>query len=666
MGATVLPSRRRVVVASVVAALATLLIAAAAAQAIDPPTFNTVKVVGEPGKGSLPWSEPRIAVGPDGKYWAVTNDDDDLGTAIVVSSSDGGKTFKKADAPLAGQTAPTPDVDIVVLPTGRIIASELDTAGLNFPTSYSDDGGKTWTASQGATQLADQDRQWFAYGPQDKDTKEYPVYLLYHNLASGQAQHNMFVSTSSDSGATFGPPVPITLPGDDAYTDLQCADSGGPSTIFVNQITRVVYAEFTTRAAPTPAGVDLGGCGTAAAGQPFEFNIVAGTRVWLAQSNDGGLTWTNSLAVDDAATGQIVSMQVAYAGLDTAGSIYVAYPESPLGKVYPNYEGAGVKYKFAKPADDGVLKWSDARTFANADPNAPGHVLVHMTVGDPGQLMGVYWTGEARAGKEPVWHMTAAETNNGLDPNPTVTEARMSDVPTDVGTAGKLMGACVDAGPVSGVINGLACNRSPDVWGVAIDQKCRTTVVWPAVNVKDDPSTTDDDKTSADGSDPGTFVSTQNGGPSLCGTHPGAGSGGGSIGCPDRVPPVSRFARKRSKQSRRRLHFAGASRDKACTGANGVVAAGKVSAVFVSVAKVRGNGRGKNCRFLTKKGTLTGFRRCRKPVLLRASGTTKWRITLRPRNLPRGNYRVVVRGVDASKNKERPAKGRNIGHFKVR
>src|SRR3954462_12240776 len=453
------------------------LIPAASAKAPHPPTFHTVKIADKVG-GGYPWTEPRIAVGPDGKYWAVTNTEDDSATAYVFGSDDKGNTFQKAEAPLAGQTQPSPDVDIVVLPTGRIIASELDDAGVNFPTSYSDDGGKTWTASVGATQLADQDRQWFAYGPKDKDTGEYPVYLLYHNLASGQAQHNMFVSTSSDSGQTFGPPVPITLPGEDAYSDLQCADSGGPSTIFVNQNDGTIYAEFTTRAAPTPAG-DLGGCATAAAGQPLEFNIAAGTRVWLAQSTDGGVTWTNSLAVDDAPTGQIVSMQVAYAGLDTDGNIYVAYPESPLGKQYPNYEGAGVRYKVAKPADDGDLKWGDAKTIAPADPKAAGHVLVHIAVGDPGQIMAVYWTGEPQQGRKPVWHMTAAETNNGLDAPPTVTEARLSNIPTDVGTAGEQMGACVDAGPVSGVINGLACDRSPDVWGITLTQDCKTAVVWP-------------------------------------------------------------------------------------------------------------------------------------------------------------------------------------------
>src|SRR4051812_31163470 len=342
-------------VAFVLAVAVCFLFAAATARALDPPTFNTVKISGQPGGGN-PWTEPRIAVGPDGKYWAVTNVDKehdangDLGDAYVFGSADQGKTFKQAETPIAGQNAPTPDVDVVVLPSGRIIASELDDAGINFPTSFSDDNGKTWTASQGATQLADQDRQWFAYGPKDKDSGEYPVYLLYHNLASGQAQHNMFVSTSSDSGETFGPPIPITLPGEDAYSDLQCADSGGPSTIFVNQKDGTIYAEYTTRAAPTPAGVDLGGCATAAAGQPFEFNIAAGTRGWPPPAAGRGRTWTTSLAVADARTGQSVSMQIAYAGLDTAGNIYVAYPESPLHRQYPNYAGAGVKYRFAAPA----------------------------------------------------------------------------------------------------------------------------------------------------------------------------------------------------------------------------------------------------------------------------------------------------------------------------
>jgi hypothetical protein len=241
-----------------------------------------------------------------------------------------------------------------------------------------------------------------------------------------------------------------------------------------------------------------------------------------------------------------------------------------------------------------------------------------------------------------------------------------------VGGARELMGACIDAGPVSGVISGAICDRSPDVFGVALDPStCRTTIAWPAVDVRDDPSTASDDQTFAAGSDPGTFVSTQNGGPTLCGTHagvkPGGGGGGGSgsaSSCRDKVPPVSRFARKRSI-ARRKLHFSGTSHDKGCKGANGLVVAGKISRVLVSVARVRGPVKHQTCAFLTAKGSLTSFRNCRKPVLLRAHGTSKWSITLKANGLPRGNYRVVVRAIDAAKNKERP-KGANISRFRVR
>jgi hypothetical protein len=286
--------------------------------------------------------------------------------------------------------------------------------------------------------------------------------------------------------------------------------------------------------------------------------------------------------------------------------------------------------------------------------------------------MAAYWTGSPQPGRNPVWHMTAAETNNGLDAHPTVTEARLSDVPTDVGTASELMGACINAGPVSGVINGLACDRSPDVWGITLTQDCKTAVVWPTRNRKDDPSTPNDDmSTVPSGSDPGTFISVQNGGPTLCGSHPGvkvappgtSSAAGGA--CRDKIAPVTRLAAKKTRTARRRLHFQGSSSDRGCVGANGVIAAGKVSRVLVSVARVRGKTPHQTCAFLTTKGTLTGFRSCRKPVLLRAHGTKKWSITLNPKTLPRGSYRVVVRAVDSAKNKERP-KGRNIEAFKLR
>src|SRR5207302_199328 len=163
----------------------------------------------------------------------------------------------------------------------------------------------------------------FAVGPDDPATHKPRVYFLYHNLASGEAQHEMWVATSTDGGASFGVPVPIAPPGSDAYFDLQCADSGGPSAIWVNQRNGTIY------------------------------------------------------------------------------------PEGPLGRQYPDYSGAGVRYRWAPPAADGNFKWSAPKTLVPANKNAAGNVLVHMQAGDPGRLIAEYWRGVKRPGKEPVWFMTA-------------------------------------------------------------------------------------------------------------------------------------------------------------------------------------------------------------------------------------------------------------------
>src|SRR3954451_2151654 len=345
---------------------------AAPARAEDPLTLNTVKLAGIDGSGT----EPRMTVGPDNMRYAITSTKRSGGRTIVYRSIDQGATWQKTPGDPVQANA-TIDVDVVAMPTGRILGSELDEAGLNFPSSYSDDSGVSWTESRGSTRLADQDRQWFAVGPDTDHNGKPNVYLLYHNLGSGLANHNMFVATSTDGGETFGPPVPTTLPGDTAYADLQCADSGGPSDIQVNPQTGRIYVFFTTRAGTQVApGQDLGGCSA----MPLEFNIVNATRVWVASSPNGlPGTWKQSLAVDDAGTGQVVSMQLAYGALDNRGGVYVAYPESP--KQYPELGGAAVKLVWQSPGPDGAPadgKWSAPVTLVPpSDPAAGGTNLVH-------------------------------------------------------------------------------------------------------------------------------------------------------------------------------------------------------------------------------------------------------------------------------------------------
>src|SRR5437588_7242257 len=255
-------------------------------------TYTTVRVPGSNG-----FSEPRVTVDPAGHFWLESNASDN--SAAVWGSTDGLK-WKQTPTEPSLQTDASTDVDIVTLPSGRIVETELDFGGINFRTAYSDDGGTTWTPSVGTT-LADTDRPWLAADPAPGSNK---VYLLFHNLASGSASHNMFVETSTDGGATFGPAVPTTVPGEQAWSDLQCADSGGPSNLFVAPPGSAhpgrVYAAWNTRSSGPVNGVDTsatGGCGASLTGT-FEINVVGATRIWLAYSDNPTYPrpWHNSLA----------------------------------------------------------------------------------------------------------------------------------------------------------------------------------------------------------------------------------------------------------------------------------------------------------------------------------------------------------------------------------
>jgi hypothetical protein len=459
-------------------------------------------------QGSDGHTEPRIAVAPNGTKWIAANS---KGTLTMYHSRDGINWDKNAST-LAGQTSPTIDVDVVVTRTGRIVATELDFAGINFVVGYSDDGGKTWTASTGLAQLGDQDRQWLAVGPDDPSSHQPTVYLLFHNLGSGTAQHNMFVEKSTDGGASFGPPVPTTLPGDQAYADLQCADSGGPSNVMVNPRTGRVYVVFGTRGSVV-GPLELGGCGASTAS--FQINIVAATRAWVATSPDGSAgSWTQSMAVDNVASQKIIGMQLNPGTMDSAGNIYVGYPES--ARAYPDYSGGSVKMTWAPPD---LSHWSTPVTVAPARPE--GHTLVHLVAGDPGKVDLAYFKGFARAGKNPVWYAYAAQTLDGLSASPTFTETKLSGVAAATGTASELMGACNPSMPQSAG-NGFTCGRSTDVWGMTLDKDCVTTIVWPV-------------QAGDAGAKAGTYVSQQTAGSTLC----GAGTLGTAAAPPTVVPSPS-------------------------------------------------------------------------------------------------------------------------------
>ena len=454
--------------------------ASSAASAGAKPHYTTVKLAGASGS-----PEPRVTVAPDGTRYVDTNAKD--GSEVVYRAPDATHWTLTATQP--DQTAATTDVDIVSTRTGRIVASELDDGGINFRTSYSDDKGKTWTRSLGHT-FADTDRQWFAVGPDDPTSHQPRVYLLFHNLLSGALTHNMFVATSTDGGATFLPPVPVATPPQQDWLDLQCADSGGPSNIFYDKHTDRVYVVFGTRSSPA------GGC----AAQPVEINVVAANRVWVvgapATSTELATSWTPHLAVNDTGAGsapsKIVGMQLAPGTSDSQGNVYVAYPESV--KDYPDYDGAAIKVVHASA--NNLDHWSKPSVVAAA--GGAGNVLPHIIAGSPGRVDVVYYHGSGSA-KAPTWHAVAAQSLDALSATPHWSTQQLTNVIVEPAkTSSQLMGACNQGQEAT--LNGFACGRAADVFGIAIDKCGNLITTWPA---------------QARAQSDGTYVSTQTSGSNL-------------------------------------------------------------------------------------------------------------------------------------------------------
>jgi hypothetical protein len=145
---------------------------------------------------------------------------------------------------------------------------------------------------------------------------------------------------------------------------------------------------------------------------------------------------------------------------------------------------------------------------------------------------------------------------------------------------------------------------------------------------------------------------------------PGRDASGRVIGvCGDTFRPQSTFA-KGSRLSRRRVALKGASIDRGCRDPEtGRIRAEGVSRVDVAVQRFS---KGARCQSLLGNGRLGRTKSCRKPVTwLRASGTRNWTFTKSVR-LPRGQYKVWVRGTDRAGNQERRDARRNFLRGRVK
>ena len=306
-------------------------------------TFNTVKLAGADGDRAPHRGRPRRR--PLGR-------DQRRRRGRLRVARRRGRLQRKVPAKWPQESA-TIDVDIVAMTwadAAAILASELDDGGLNFPTGYSDDGGKTWTESRGSTELADQDRQWFAVGPPrtaDRDTAAGLPALPQPRRRGRPAQH---VGRDVDRRRRDVRPAGADRAAGQRRLPRTCSARTPAARRHHGQPEDRPHLRRSSRRARQRArrGVDAGGCGASVFG-PLEFNIVNGTRVWVATRPTArrarGRTRSPSTT---PTTGQVVSMQLAYGALDNEGNVYVAYPESPQALPGPRRRGGQARLAAAR------------------------------------------------------------------------------------------------------------------------------------------------------------------------------------------------------------------------------------------------------------------------------------------------------------------------------
>jgi hypothetical protein len=217
-------------------------------------------------------------------------------------------------------------------------------------------------------------------------------------------------------------------------------------------------------------------------------------------------------------------MQLAPGAVDTAGNVYVSYPESIND--YPDYNGAAIKVVHATRSD--LDHWSAPSVVA--PPGGAGNVLPHIVAGAPGKVDVAWYHGVAQGtGKKPDWFSYAGQSLDALSAHPHWTTTKLSDVVAEHNqTASDLMGACLQGQEAT--LNGFYCSRSTDVNGIALDSCGRLLVVWPAQ------AGLETDATYVSRQTEGPTVSTCKVPPSI---PPGSGKPAGNGGIDDGAEPSS-------------------------------------------------------------------------------------------------------------------------------
>jgi hypothetical protein len=357
---------KRLVLFMAIAAAAVLVVASGAARVGattgKAPTFGP-DVVLPGGQGG----EPSIAIDTSATssrgniYVAAIGDPNG---PLEWHSSTAGKTWSQPVPFDTAGPARGGDQDVAVNTNGDLLATDLNVSWASV--QISKDQGKTFDA--GTQTAPEDDRPWLTAAGQN-------VYVAYHDFAAEVP----VVCTSHDGGNTFLSCIQ-TFGGNVSAT--QCAENTIPA--------RALAID------PTNFSLNfLYSCSTAAENaQHPPYGPLH--DYYLAQSTDGGLTWTTHPVFQADTSGKAPNYANIFGTLaiDSAGNYYALF----AGTADDNNADTNPYHVYIEVSTDHGQTWSKPIQ-VDRDKNGAGtHVLAHLAVTAPGNV-DVVWYGTTATGE---------------------------------------------------------------------------------------------------------------------------------------------------------------------------------------------------------------------------------------------------------------------------
>jgi hypothetical protein len=345
-------------------------------------------------------------------------------------SYDGGKTWSQPVPFDTNGTARGGDDDIAVNTNGDLLASDLDvtTASVQIST----DQGKSFDA--GTQTAPEDDRPWLTAAGQN-------VYVAYHDFVAEAP----VVCTSHDGGHTF----------------VSCVQAFGADPSVTNCAENTVPARALS-IDPTNFSLNfLYSCSTTAENaQHPPFGPLH--DYYLAQSTDGGLTWsTHKVFAADTSGGKAPSYANIFGTLaiDSGGNYYALF----AGTADDNNADTNPYHVYLAVSTNHGQTWGKPIQVDHDAGGAGTHVLPHLAVTAPGNV-DVVWYGTSATGEPngvcgtlvsqapctdskgkpdglppytaanaPAWNVYLAQSTNLLSSTPSFTQVVVNATPTHYG-----------------------------------------------------------------------------------------------------------------------------------------------------------------------------------------------------------------------------------------